>query len=487
MKQPPGSIPSEHGHGDAERGAAEQQTKAYAEYGRGVAEAGTKLSAPSFARVAGSASKPGKTMPLFALIDCNNFFASCERVFRPDLKDKPVAVLSNNDGCIIARSNEIKALGIPMAAPYFKHKELLKAHQAQIFSANFALYGNMSQRITTILKQFSPDIEVYSVDESFLEVSTLPIEDYKRWALEVAATVEKHTGISVSVGVAPTKTLAKLAVARSKKDQSLGAGLSLVNKPKLTEDSLRQTPVEDVWGIGWRTAPRLQGMGIKTAYDLIQMPDGWILKNLTIRGLKTIKELRGESCIPLDQTDDPQQSISATRMFGSSLRALNEIEAAIANFATRTAAKLRRNHELTWEVSVYLKRNIPSGHSYIYHKVKLPIPTSDTGEIIKAALAAMQQVYDPDFSYKKAGVILSHLVPESAKQLSVLEPATEPYLKRQDLLMQTVDAINKRYGPAAVHHAREDAGDRRTWHSHRDHQSPAYVTDWYQIPRVRAA
>ena len=430
----------------------------------------------------GQMTKP----PVFALVDCNNFFVSCERVFRPDLRGQPVVVLSNNDGCIIARSAEVKALGVPMAAPYFKHRDLLNQHKTAVFSANFPLYGNLSQRVTTILKDLIPDIEIYSVDESFLEISTLPIADYQRWALGVAATIERWTGIPVSVGVAPTKTLAKLAASQVKHEQGSKGALSLMGEPALTRQVLQNRPLSDIWGIGHRWAAKLRGYGLRTAYDLTQVRDEWGLEQLTIRGLRTIFELRGFSQISLDQTDPPQQSISATRMFGHTVRSLSELEAAVADFTVRAAYKLRQDRSFCWEATVYLKRHVEAGPRYLYKSVLLPAPASDNATLIKSTLSALYQLYDPDFGYQKAGVILTKLVPDSAQQLNLFAPMSQNQLARQERLSRTVDALNTRYGPNTVQQAVQRAGERSHWQSKRQHQSPAYLTDWYQLPKVVA-
>src|SRR6266498_1461283 len=278
---------------------------------------------------------------IFVLVDCNNFFVSCERIFRPDLWDKPVAVLSNNDACIVARSNEVKAMGVPMGAPLFKVEHLMKGKDVTLFSGNFRLYGDFSQRVVRILAQMAPEIEVYSVDESFLEISSLPIDDYQGWAAKLYETIYRWTGIPVSIGVAPSKTLAKAASEFAKQNpETEGVWYLPPEDDEKREQLLRWLSVKDVWGIGWRSAPKLMQRGISTAYDLSKVSEKWARQQLSIRGLKTVKELNGESCLPLEHEVEPQQSIARTRSFGYNVRDYYQLEGAIATFAAQAAVKV---------------------------------------------------------------------------------------------------------------------------------------------------
>jgi DNA polymerase V len=434
--------------------------------------------------------------PVFALIDCNNFFVSCEKVFRPELKNKAVAVLSNNDGCVVARSNEVKALGVPMGAPHFKYENLFRAHKVQTFSANFLLYGDMSQRVVQVLGQFSPHVEVYSVDESFLEIGDLGITDYAGWAKEVARVTEKSTGVPVSVGVASTKTLAKLVTERAKKTPSLLGGDALVDDGHLPEvvqsmkheEYLRWLPLEDIWGIGRRYAWKLHQMGLRSAYDLTQMPDQWILRHLTIRGLRTVEELRGIACFELEYAgiDEPQKSIASTRSFGHNVRSISELEVAIATFAAKAAARLRRKRELTWEVTTFIRTGYKSNKPlFTSKKLKLNIPSADTSVIIRGAQDALRQAFDEDFAYRKAGVILTDLVPSDHQQMSLVGQPTDDNLRKRDRLMTTIDELNMRFGNYTVKHASEGVNKKQRWHSKRENVSPAYTTDWGQLPIVK--
>lgn len=422
---------------------------------------------------------------VFALIDCNNFFVSCERVFRPDLWNRPVAVLSNNDGCIVARSNEVKALGVPMGVPYFKVKELLKAHKVTLFSGNFRLYGDFSQRVVRVLQNACADIEVYSVDESFLRLDRLPVDNYEAWATQLRQRLLLYTGIPVSIGIASTKTLAKAAAEYAKQDPRTDGIYSLLPEDREKQHHLLMwLPVGDIWGVGRRTAPKLQAYGISTARQLIQTSDQWVQAQLGIRGLKIIKELRGESCYGLENSNEPQQSIACTRSFGHTIRDYYQLEGAVATFAARAAAKLRTQEEVAQALAVFLrlpKRFEMRGVSTV---ARLMQPTADTGVIIEVALQALQRLYDPELAYSKAGVVLIDLVSVQAQQLTFLQGSANQ-LDRQAALMRTVDELNQRYAARLVRHASEHL-ERTEWHSQHQLRSPAYTTQWRELPRVRA-
>lgn len=424
-----------------------------------------------------------KRAPVFALIDCNNFFVSCERVFRPDLWDKPVVVLSNNDGCIVARSNEVKALGVPMAVPLFTVKHILEAAGVTLFSGNFRLYGDFSQRVVQILQNAAPHVEVYSVDESFLEISSLQITDYRAWAADLQEQIFQWTGIPVSIGVAGTKTLAKAASEYAKKTPAT-QGVYAIETEAQREKLLQWLPVGDIWGIGWRTAPKLRQRGISTAAQLIEVSDQWAQAQLSIRGLQTIKELRGEVWLSLTEASEPQQSIARTRSFGRNIREYYELEGAIATFAAQAAARLRAQHEVAGAVLVFLRTAQRSEeHKGASTLIPLFQPSADTGAIIEAAVQGLQAIYDPDFSYKKGGIVLVDLKSDSATQVSLFEMAPER-LDRQQRLMQAVDQLNHRYNTRLVRHASEHL-ERQSWHSKQQQKSPAYTTSWNELPIVR--
>jgi DNA polymerase V len=420
--------------------------------------------------------------PIFALVDCNNFFVSCERVFRPDLWNKPVAVLSNNDACIVARSNEVKAMGVPMGAPLFKIEHLMKGKDVTLFSANFRLYGDFSQRVVQILTQVAPEIEVYSVDESFLEISSLPTDDYRGWAEEVRQRILQWTGIPVSIGVAPTKTLAKAASEYAKQNPSSG-GVHLIEDEQGRETLLKWLQIKDVWGVGRALAPKLLQRGVSTAYDLTQVSEAWAQQQMSIRGLKTVKELKGESCLPIETEVEPQQSIARTRSFGHNVRDYYQLEGAIATFAAQAAVKLRAQKQVATGVMVFAR----TPHSFEGGRgsstvVRLGQPTSDTGTLITAALEGLQTIHDPDFAYRRAGVALVGLVSQEAWQLSLLQDSSG--LDKKVALMQSVDQLNTKYNTRLIRHGSEHL-ERTGWHSKHQRRSPAYTTSWNDLPVVK--
>lgn len=420
--------------------------------------------------------------PVFALIDCNNFFVSCERVFRPDLWDKPVAVLSNNDGCVIARSNEVKAMGVPMGAPYFKYRDVIDG-KVTVFSANFPLYGDLSQRVVEIIQESAPDMEVYSVDESFVELTGMAIKDHQRWAEGLRQRILQWTGLPVSIGVAHTKTLAKAAADHAKKHAD-GEGVYVVlDDPVRHEALIGSLPLTDIWGVGHRTGSKLRELGFATAYDLTLAPDAWIRKTLTVRGLRTVMELRGQAAIGIEVETEPQKSISRTRSFGHSIRNYHELESAVATFAAVAAGRLRRNSRIAGAVVGFIRT---SRHAAVQRSISsvttLEQPTADTAVIIQAALWNLQTMYDPDFAYQKAGVVLVDLRDKHQQQLSLLGGRSDE-LERREGLMRAVDSINARYGLRMVTHATEGLSAHR-WHSKREKRSPAYTSSWHELPVV---
>jgi len=423
--------------------------------------------------------------PVFALVDCNNFFVSCERVFRPDLKDKPVAVLSNNDGVVVARSNEVKAMKVPMATPYFKVKDILRKNGTQLFSANFTLYGDFSRRIAEVLETAAPYVEVYSVDESFLEVSSLGIEDYQKWGQELATKVERYTGIPVSVGIGPSKTLAKAASEYVKKHPET-KGAYDVTEVTPRKKMLKWLPVEDVWGVGRALGPRLRNRGVKTAYDLTQVSEDWALETMTIRGLKTLRELKGESNIPLETSSkhSHQKSISATRSFGRTVRTPYQLESAMANFAARIAYNLRRKGQVASEVVVFLRSGVKDVHQHNSSiNVRLSFATSDTAILTASVVKGLSQIIKSGHGYKRAGLVVHKLLLVEASQLPIIDTPTEGIMGKSERLMSVMDDINKRWGKGSLAIAREAIG-RTDWQSKRENKSPAYTTSWAEIPVI---
>ncbi|MCC9135947.1 Y-family DNA polymerase [Pontibacter silvestris] len=425
---------------------------------------------------------------LFALVDCNNFYASCERVFKPKLEGKPIVVLSNNDGCIIARSAEAKALGIPMGQPEFMTRELVKQHHVKVFSSNYALYGDMSARVMQILATFSPGIEVYSIDEAFLDLSNLLSQDLQQHAMKLCQTVVKWTGIPVSVGIAPSKTLAKLANRMTKKSGEKQA-VAILQDTKEIEDILARTKVGDVWGIGKRNAHKLAGFGIHTALDLAQASDAFVKKHLTVVGLRTAKELRGEPCIELEQTPDSKQNICTSRSFGNPTTNLEHIQEATAYYATLCAAKLRRQQSCAKVLTVYLQaypfKNKPA--YYNSKTIMLPVATNSTLELIKYANMALKPLYKKGYRYKKSGVIVSEICPQANAQLPLLDTIDRSKHQR---LMQAVDSINSTWGRDTVTTAAQGVYDQEKrpnpWEMKSMYRSERYTTHLNELLCVQA-
>lgn len=418
---------------------------------------------------------------MFALADCNNFFVSCERVFRPDLQGKPVIVLSSNDGCAIARSNEAKAIGIKMGDPFFKIRNLVKKHGVAVFSGNMALYGDMSQRVRWVLEEFAPAVEVYSIDEAFLDLRGIKNIDFDSYAKEISARCWKMTSIPVSVGIAPTKTLAKIASKLCKQYPKLLGGCYM-HKPQDIEKVLRKYPIEDVWGIGRRSAAKLQARYIKTAFDFTQMSEATIQKMMGITGVRTWKELRGVPCIEFEDGFEAKQSICVSRSFSSEIYDMKELQEQIANFASSMAEKLRKQDSVTGEMAVFaytnrFKENLPQTHSSTL--VTFPTPTAEQRIIVAKAVAATEELFKKGYGYKKAGVIATDITDESDMVQSLFED-TEA-LEKEHKITSALDAINRIYGDGTVKLAVQGSGRIKNTS---ENQSPHYTTSWNDIPKV---
>ena len=417
-------------------------------------------------------------MTRYALVDCNNFFVSCERVFRPDLRTKPVAVLSNNDGCVVARSNEVRALDIPMGVPLFKVRDIVRAHDVQLFSANFELYGDMSQRIVELLRQETPLIEVYSIDECFIDLSELPIEDVHAWATRVRNRVWREVGIPVSVGIAPTKTLAKAASFYAK---THGDGTHVVEGDVARRELLEQLPVGEVWGIGRRIGPKLQEKGISTAQQLADAGDEWLEQQLTIAGMRTVDELRARPRIAFGDKRDQRASIMRSRSFGHRVRNYFQLESAVATFAAQAAARLRAQGSVCGGLVTFVSTGVRPAEQrhHASQLVTLAEPSADSGQLITSALEGLSAVYDPDFAYQKAGVTLVGIADIGAWQLSLVGNG-EVREKKVDL-MREVDKLNARYGKGTVWQGTE-ARSKASWHSKSEQRSPRYTTKTSELP-----
>lgn len=418
---------------------------------------------------------------MFALADCNNFFASCERVFRPDLQGRPVIVLSSNDGCVIARSNEAKALGIKMGAPYFKIRDIVERHNVAVFSGNMALYGDMSQRVRWVLEEFAPSIEVYSIDEAFLDLRGLQGVNFDSYAKSISRRCWQLTSIPVSVGIAPTKTLAKIASKLCKQYPKLKGGCYM-HRPEDIEKVLRRYPIEDVWGIGRRSAPKLKDIGILTAYDYTRLEEGVVRNMMGITGVRTWKELRGEACIEFEDGFEAKQSICVSRSFSEEISDVAVLTEQVANFASTVAEKLRKQGSAASELTVFaytnrFRDNAPQ--MYGTQLVHLPAATNDQRVIVTRAVAATRELYRRGYGYKKAGVVATHIIPAESVMHSLFEDREA--VEREHKLTSVVDAVNSAFGKGTVKFAVQGSGRIL---SSSEKQSPHYTTKWSDIPSV---
>ncbi len=420
--------------------------------------------------------------PIFALVDCNNFYASCERVFNPRLEGKPIVVLSNNDGCVVARSNEAKALGIGMGVPEFQIRPMLRAHHVQVFSSNYTLYGDLSQRVMETLEQFCPDLEVYSIDEAFLSLVGFERRNLTDYGQQIRQTVKQWTGIPVSVGIAETKTLAKIANRVAKRTPDMGGVCDLLACPD-RDALLGRIAVEDVWGIGPNHAHMLTHHGITTAFQLRRVDDQWIRKRMGIVGLRLVMELRGVSCLDLEQCPAPKQSLTCSRAFGKLISTLGEMEEAVSVYTSRVAEKLRRERLAATVLTVCLTTNeFKEGPQYSNAlTLNLSVVTDTTSDLIKSALHGIRAIYRDGYLYKKAGVMLTGLVPVSQTQTDLFDDRDRRKSKR---LMSALDAINDRWGADTLHYA--SSGISKPWKTQFHRRSPAYTTDWDALPVVNA-
>jgi DNA polymerase V len=418
---------------------------------------------------------------MFALADCNNFFASCERVFRPDLQGKPVIVLSSNDGCAVARSNEAKALGIKMGAPLFKIKDIVEKHGVAVFSGNMALYGDMSRRVKWVLEGYAPAVEVYSIDEAFLDLRGITGIDFDAYAKDLSAKCWKLTSIPVSIGIAPTKTLAKIASKLCKQYPKLRGGCYM-HRPQDIEKVLRKFPIEDVWGIGRKSAAKLQARYIKTAYDLTQLPETAVRSMMGITGVRTWKELQGTPCIEFEDGFEAKQSICVSRSFSSEIYELGDLQEQIANFAATLAEKLRKQGSVTSEIAVFaytnrFKEDQPQTHSSAL--VTFPTPTAGQKSIITSAVKAARELFRSGYGYKKAGVIATGVMAESEATPSLFD---DPHaLEQEQKITEALSAINSTFGDGTIKLAVQGSGNIKTTCQK---QSPHYTTRWTDLPKV---
>lgn len=418
---------------------------------------------------------------MFALIDCNNFYASCERVFKPHLNGMPVVILSNNDGCVIARSNEAKALGIPMGAPAYQFEKIFKEKNIQVFSSNYALYGDMSNRVMEMLSQFSPEIEIYSIDEAFLKFTGFERFDLRIHGKNIRKTVTKGSGIPVSVGIAPTKSLAKVANKIAKKFPEKTGSVHVIDSEELRTKALKWLPVEDVWGIGRKHAKRLQAQGVKTAYDFTMLSDQWVQKEMSIVGLRLKRELEGIPTLELEEVE-AKKSIATTRSFDRNLHLFEDIRERVATFAFSCAEKLRKQHSCCNAIMIFIHTNGHRDDLKQYGKnivVQLPFSTNSSIDLVKYAIKGLEKIFKEGYQYKKAGVVVMDLVPENPNQMALFEDRNPKHSE----LMKVVDRINLSMGSHKIRLSVQDLG--RTWKMKQERLSPCYTTKFSDIITIK--
>lgn len=417
---------------------------------------------------------------MIGLVDCNNFYCSCERAFNPKLHREPVVVLSNNDGCIISRSQEAKDLGIQMGEPLFKVKELLEANNVAVYSSNYTLYGDMSRRVMSLFHDFTPNVEIYSIDEAFLDFSNFYNVDLHQHAWQLKNHVFQCTDIPVSVGVAATKTLAKIANRISKKS-SKANGVLVLNNPYYLEAALKQVPVEDVWGIGGQYAALLHRHNIHTAYTLSQVRDAWAKKHLSIVGLRLVQELRGEPCLDLELEPPAKKGICTSKSFGVPVTDFGEVKEALATYTARCAEKLRKQQSAARLLTVFITTNQYAQGPQLYDSrtVRLPMATNSELEMIQYALLALQAIYRKGYTYKKTGLIVSEIVPQQTVQFDLFDTLNrDKHVK----LMAAKDALKVKMGRHVVNSAA--LGTQKRWTFKRAMLSPCYTTRMSDILEV---
>ena len=450
---------------------------------------------------------------IIGLVDCDSFFASCEKVFRPDWTFRPVVVLSNNDGCVVARSPEAKALQIPMGEPYFRLKAFARAHGVVVRSANYALYGDMSRRVVETLEQWTPDVEQYSIDEAFLDLTSLfrrasePANDedsnsvglsqetraeVDARAAEIAATVRQWTGVPVSLGLGPTRTLAKAASRLAKDDFArTGRKHALLFDEEERVAGLKRLAIDKVWGVGRRTAATLQRAGVKTAFDYARMDPEQVRDLFSIVQERVVRELRGEQVFDATTEPTPQKSMTISRSFGETLESIEELEKPVSTFAAKLAARLRARKLVAVNLHVFVTTNRFNANALQRSAglaLSFPEPTNSTPEILSAALKLLRGVYAPHYEYKKAGVSALETIPESVaaqrRYLFSLDPDLTPQRKERDrAISETIDRLNARFGQGAVFFASE--GVERAWRPNAEFVSPCCTTDWDALPQAR--
>jgi len=419
---------------------------------------------------------------MIGLVDCNNFYVSCERIFRPDLEGKPVIVLSNNDGCAISISDEAKAFGIRMAVPVHMVMDVVKKHRIQMFSSNYTLYGDMSDRVMKTIAPFVPQMEIYSIDETFLDLSEIPAKQLEPLAKKIKATVKQYTGIPVSIGIAKTKTLAKMANRFAKKTKKQ-IGVHVMQEEQHAREVLKFTRVEDVWGIGAEHAQRLHKLGVYTAADFIQLPPEWVRKNMSVVGLRMLKEMLGERCLEWEFVRPKRKAVRSSRSFGQLITDRKDIEEAVSNFAATCALKLRKEYSCAATIQVWIETNQFRYEDKQYSRsitMKLEVATNNSGELIRQAMKGLDIIFTTGYNFMKAGVLVTDLVPSQEVQQGI-------FLKREKKqnakAMRIMDVLNNTYGSNTVRMAAQ--GYERKWKLKAAMISPCYTTNIHHVPRVK--
>jgi DNA polymerase V len=422
---------------------------------------------------------------MYALVDCNNFYASCERVFQPKYAGMPIAILSNNDGCVISRSSEAKAVGIPMGAPAFKIKELVKEKNVKLFSSNYALYGDLSNRVMSILNQFTPNVEIYSIDEAFLNFDGLNVLEYHDYGIQMKTRVQKWVGIPVCIGFAPTKALSKVANKIAKKFQDRTQGVYVIDSDEKRIKALKWTKIEDVWGIGYRMNKKMKLHNIVTALDFIQpQHEAWIKKEMGVIGLRLKYELEGKSVLDLEPIVNQKKSIAITRSFPKQISDFDLLRERVATFASVCAEKLRKQNSCCHTIIVMLvidKHTIKTSKYYFNMAVTLPYATNSTLTISNTAIDMLQQLYkgNENIKFKKAGVIVTELIDEDKKQLQLFDEENPKHLE----LMKVMDRLNNKIGDKKVKLATQNLN--LTWNMNQNHLSPKYTTNFKDILEIK--
>ncbi len=419
---------------------------------------------------------------MIALVDCDSFYASCERIFRPDLKGKPVIVLSNNDGCVIARSREAKTLGIPMGVPYFQVKELVTKNDVTVFSSNYALYQDISNRVLATIQDFCPEVEPYSIDESFMVLDSLKLADENAFAKRLRKSIKRLVGIPVSIGIGQTKTLAKIATKIAKTSSE---GIYNIASQADPDSVLADVNIEDVWGIGSRQSKKLRAVRIRTARDLKYAEDGWVKKYLSVVGLRTVFELRGIRCFAFKETPDNRKTICVSRSLGTHLTSYDELSQAVAFYASLASEKLRAEKSLANAVTTYIATSFHTQDFYWGSRsVCLVTPKNDAPSIVKAALEGLELAYIKGKRYKRIGVLLSEIVPGKARQKGLFCDLRQSM--KLDVLMQTIDKMNLEANKPIIWLAAGGKPESQKWTASATMRSPRYTSYWDEIPLVNA-